>query len=286
MASSFPASLYFIIRLVPLLGAYNSARRMWKPSYNMTHASVSQSRSRALPPGGIWTGAEGGGGELVWTEGRTECRSWGFWKPEGRRSLGWFSSEAWSFPSAAGFQLGPEAASLQVRVSASGASSLQATPRPPVSLCLWGVGTVSSARSPPAPGHLHPDLDPVPPRDPRLHLGCPIVPLCSPTVWAVGRTTRHTHTAIPALLPFLEARPVSPLPPCCPHGGHNHLPENEDFLSRSTPWGQGWGFAWAFLCSPSRSCSQRPCLPPEMALVTHSGLCTQSMQCLEHTPVL
>ena len=74
----------------------------------------------------------------MWTEGRTECRSWGFWKPEGRRSLGWFSSEAWSFPSAAGFQLGPEAASLQVRVSASGASSPPHGPQCPSVCGVWG----------------------------------------------------------------------------------------------------------------------------------------------------
>lgn len=43
----------------------------------------------------------------MWTGARTECGSWDFWKPEGRGSLGWFSLEARSFPSAAWFQ--PEA---------------------------------------------------------------------------------------------------------------------------------------------------------------------------------
>lgn len=34
-----------LLALVPLLGCYNLGRRMWTPSYNMTHAAVSQSCS-------------------------------------------------------------------------------------------------------------------------------------------------------------------------------------------------------------------------------------------------
>lgn len=43
-----PLSLHSCISLqalVPLLGCYNLGRRMWTPSYNMTHATVSQSCS-------------------------------------------------------------------------------------------------------------------------------------------------------------------------------------------------------------------------------------------------
>lgn len=46
------------------LGSYNTARRMWKPSYNMTHGTVSQSLSVGLPLGDDASGWGGRGGEV------------------------------------------------------------------------------------------------------------------------------------------------------------------------------------------------------------------------------
>lgn len=47
----FLHSYISMFTLVPLQSSYHTARRMWKPSYNMSHNTVSQSPSIAPPPG-------------------------------------------------------------------------------------------------------------------------------------------------------------------------------------------------------------------------------------------